>query len=80
VLLLAARVALACPNCMAGQKNLTPVLRTVAMFMVVPFALCTIVGWAIIRAQRAVRAAESPAVAREAAEGAKIGGDGATGA
>ena len=79
--LLAARAALACPNCMAGRKDLTPVLRTVAGFMIVPFLACALIVFAIVRAMRAARAAEpAPDEPRESATGAAVGGDGASAA
>jgi hypothetical protein len=45
------RVAWAlCPNCLAQRQTLTPALKLVGLFLLLPFAVAAVVAWVVRRA------------------------------
>ena len=38
-----------CPNCLAQQSTLTPTLKLIALFLLLPFALAAAVFWVVRR-------------------------------
>jgi hypothetical protein len=38
-----------CPNCLAQQSTLTPTLKLLALFLLLPFALAATVFWVVRR-------------------------------
>lgn len=41
-----------CPNCLAQQSTLTPTLKLIALFLLLPFALAAAVFWMVRRLGR----------------------------
>ena len=57
------RVAWAlCPNCLAQRQTLTPALKLVGLFLLLPFAVAAVVAWVVRRALylRSAAAAAAP--------------------
>lgn len=70
---LAPGVAMACPACIGNQRS-RPILNLVGIFLLVPFALCVAVVFAIRRARLEASDPAPPA------DSAIVAGDGATAA
>ena len=39
-----------CPNCLAQRQTLTPALKLVGLFLLLPFAVAAVVAWVVRRA------------------------------
>jgi hypothetical protein len=65
-----------CPNCLAQRQTLTPTLELLGLFLLVPFAVAAVAGWAVRRALygRSVAAAP-PSVAAPSVPPSSAGGD-----
>jgi hypothetical protein len=65
VLLASSRALALCPNCLAQQSTLTPTLKLLAVFLVVPFVVAAVV-YAVVRRVVYGRPAPVPAASEAA--------------